>query len=692
MPLSLRNNRIRRIFGAYRKVLVVAAKVFDTYNVVDYNLGERAEDLPSSSAASPLRPSGLSKLSTEFLCLKAETSMLSSRLPLSRVLASSRPFRPPNLTQKIPRLRLFTQNSQLLLLSPATPRPQLPYLHAPFFIRPPGSLIRSKFQHQLSRLLTTERQLYFKDQMWKAATYIVYSGTMIILLLISMWGFLQEREERLHPSPPTWTFWSRVYYRDAWSEVNMAMNGTGVVHWVASGLHFSKLLSRLEDAFTDGSNLHPILGEEGDEYVPGVGKTGFDVSSKPEPWRRGYHATIMGCARAAERSEGWVRDITRNKAFAPEAVIGPSNPRPKPLPLGGQNAPLEENCVPIFERPEVYYMKILTTQGFTTRQRLDAALACADYLDFKGLHSSAEEMYDWGLDIAMGAVPLGANNVADTKSGIISADAKHVSSNLLLATTSLAMHHARNTNLATALPIFLSILRARRQLPSVPASDQTVSEASAPENKSSTLGSLISSIVSIIKTPDYPPPPPTGDEIPARIPVEACEEAAVMAYIGEILFASAPVGSASNNLSRSSRGLSTVLFGNNSRIQNQQSGLSWTRDAVELAETVLSSAPRDDLDTRTKCSECLEVGMGNWSTMVNKLLKEEREKNSSTKQEDGRSGNWFWQGNSTAAEQDGKWQQEASLVEDKMKSVSHLLREEQSKREVAGSTSGYFFI
>lgn len=620
------------------------------------------------------------------------TSMLSPRLPLSRVLSPSRALRPPNSTKQIPGLRLFTQNSQLLLLSPATPRPQLPFLHAPFVIRPPGSLTRSQFQYQLSRLLTTERKLYFKDQMWKAATYIVYSGTMIVLLLISVWGFLQERAERLHPSPPPWTFWSRVYYRDAWDEVDMAMDGTGVVHWVASGLHFSKLLSRLEDALIDGSDLHPILEEEGDIYVPGVGKVGFDISSKPEPWRRGYHATIMGCARAAERSEGWVRDTTRDKAFAPEAVIGPSNPCPKPLPLGGQDAPLEENCVPIFEKPEVYYMKILTARGFTTRQRLDAALACADYLDFKGLHSSAEDMYDWGLDIAMGAVPLGADNVADTKSGIISADARHVSSNLLLATSSLAMHHARNNSLATALPIFLSILRARRQLPSALAFDQTVSEAPVPENRSSSLGSLVSFIMTTLKTPDYPPPPPTGDEVPARVPVEVCEEAAVMAYIGEILFASASVGSASNKLSRSQGGSSTILSSNDSQTQNQQSGLSWTRDAVDLAEIVLSSAPRDEQDARTRCSECLEVGMGNWSKMVNKLLKEEREKNSPTKQESGRSGNWFWVGNSTAAKQDGSWQQEARLVEEKMKSVSHLFREEQSRREAAGSTSGYFFI
>ncbi len=529
--------------------------------------------------------------------------------------------------------------------------------------------------------------------MWKAAKYTVYGWTMVILLFISMWGFLQERLERHHPSPPMWSFWSRVVYRDAWSEEDKDKNGTGVVNWLVAGNCFRKLLSRLEDPTLDGYDLHPILEEEGDIYVPGVGKTGFDISLKPEPWRRGYHAAVMGCARAAEHLEGWVSDSTRNIAFPPEVVIGPSNPRPKPVKVGSATAPLEENCVPAFEKPETYYMKILTTRGFTTRQRLDAALACGDYLDFKGLHSSAEEMYDWGLDIAMGALPVGVDNAADTKSGIIKADASYVSSNLLLATTSLAMHHARNNNLATALPVFLSILRARRKLPSTPTVSQSKSEVPALETDKSALRNLVSYVVSLLASPTYPPPPPTGDEVPARTPLQICEEAAVMAYIGEILFASASLGSVSSALSGNSK-RSLFSSDNGSRLHNQESGLSWTRDAVDVAETILLSAARNDPDARSICLTCLEVGVGNWSKMVNKLLREERGKESTTQQNRGNSANWFWGSSSIPDKEKGeiKWQLEARLVEEKMKSVNRLLREEQSRKEAAGSTSGIFFV
>lgn len=620
--------------------------------------------------------------------------MFTQRLMLSRIISSSRPLRSPNPTKQTTGLRLFTQNSQLLIISRATLRPQLPFLHGPCSIRAPTSLARGQFQYQVSRLLTTERKLYIKDQLWKAAKYTVYGWTMVILLFISMWGLLQERLERHHQSPPMWNFWSQVIYRDAWSEEDIQRNGTGVVNWLLAGNGFRKLLSRLEDPSIDGFDLHPILEDEGDIYVPGVGKTGFDISSKPEPWRRGYHATIMGCARAAEHLEGWVRDTTRNMAFPPEVVIGPSNPRPKPVKVGTAAAPLEENCEPAFEKPETYYMKILTTRGFTTRQRLDAALACADYLDFKGLHSSAEEMYDWGLDIAMGALPTGVDGVADTKSGIINADASYISSNLLLATTSLAMHHARNNNLATALPVFLSVLRARRKLSSTPTPSLSKSEYPAWENDTSVLRNLVSSVASLLVSPAYPTPPPTGDEILVRTPVEMCEEAALMAYIGEIIFASASLGSAPNTVSGSSKRSLNFSSDNGNKSQNQQSGLSWTRDAVDLAEAILLSGARDDPDARTKCLECLEVGMGNWSKMVNKLLREEREKESPTQQNSSSGGNWFWGGSSITVEEgkDVKWQQEARLVEEKLKSVNRLLREEQRKKEAAGTKSGLFFF
>ena len=614
--------------------------------------------------------------------------MLSRWLPHPRLSSSQRPLRLSKNWQKARSLRLFTQRSQLLLISPPSTRPQLPYLHTPSDIWLPISLSRSQFQYQLSRLLTTERKLWLKNEVRKGAKYTVYGWSMIFLLMTAFWASMQERTERYHPSPPMWTMLSRISYRNAWSEEDLGLSGKSAANWIGSGQYWHRLLSRLEDASIDGPNLRTTSGEERNTYVAGIGKTGFnvgkeglDISSKPEPWRRGYHAAIMGCARAAEHADGWVRDTTNNTAFPSEFVIGPSNPRPKPVPLGSGAAPLEENCVPCFDRPETYYMKILNTRGFTTRQRLDAALSCADWLNYKGLQSSAEDMYDWGLDIAMGAVPVGFDGVADTSSGVINANSQHVTSNLLLATTSLAMHHARNGNLATALPAFLSVIRARRQLLPCPESASNTAEASAREKPTSTLRSIISFLSSAIISPPYPPPPTTGDEIPTRTSEQICEEAAVMAYVGEILFASASLGSAPGTSSRDS-----------SKTQNRQSGLSWTRDAVDVAERVLLSVSGDNSAAKQKCSECLEVGMGNWSKMVNKLLEGEIEKKRSAQSKNSSGMSWFWGKNNNVIVEEEKWQQEARLVGEKMKSVDRMLRQEQSRKEAADSKSGWFFI
>ena len=140
-----------------------------------------------------------------------------------------------------------------------------------------------------------------------------------------------------------------------------------------------------------------------------VGKTVFDVSAKSEAWKEGYYGCLMGGARAAENLEGWVRDTTRNIAFPGEMMIGPSNPRPKPVPYGAYSAPFEENCVEAFESPETFYRKILETKGFNTRQRLDTAIAYADWLDFKGLPVKAKAIYDFALNEAVAALPPGVD-------------------------------------------------------------------------------------------------------------------------------------------------------------------------------------------------------------------------------------------------------------------------------------------
>ena len=562
--------------------------------------------------------------------------MSSHRVPLARLLPSSRPLRPPNTTKQLPSPRLFTQNSQLLLVSGVTPRPHLPFLHPATGGRSSTVLPRKKFQRQLFRLLTTERKLYLKDQLWNGARYTLYGWAALGLIGVMAFGMHNEILERQFPSPPEWRMITRINYRSAKSQEQLDPNGTGLTDWSSTGNAYRLLLGRLENPSIDGQALRPVLQDEGDICVAGLGKAGLDISAKSEPWRRGYYDCLMGAAKAAENRDGWVCDTTRNIAFPPEVVIGPSNPRPKPVPYGAKSPPLEENCVPAFEPAQTYYMKILTTHGFSARQRLEAALAYADWLDFKGLSATAEEMYDWGVDIAMGALPEGINNVIDIKTGVINSDATYISLNVLLATTSLAFHHARNNNLAAALPIFLSVLRARRRLPA-PISPSPVDHKS---RNASTVSRFFDFARSLITAPSYPLAPPTGDEFPFRTPLAMCEEAGIMSHIGEILFASGSASSVAKAPSKTAIASSIPSKTTAGDLQNRQSGLSWTRDAVDVAEATLASANKDDEETRDKCSECLAVGMDNWSVMVAKMLKDERQAKHLSQQNV--SGSWLW--------------------------------------------------
>lgn len=489
-------------------------------------------------------------------------------------------------------------------------------------------------------------------------------------------GFQTEVAERRYPTPSEWTFMTRMRYRVAQGTENPDSDETGIIDWSSIGKTYQDLIERLEDPSIDGQGLRPILQDEGDIYVEGLGKAGLDISSKSEPWRRGYYTCLMGAAKASENRDGWVRDTTRNVVFPIEVVIGPSNPRPKAVPFGAQPAPLEENCVPVFEPAEKFYMKILTTHGFTSRQRLNAAIAYADWLDFKGLTSTAEDMYDWGLDIAMGSLPVGVNNVIDIKTGVINSEAKYVSSNMLLATTSLAVHHARNNNLAAALPIFLSVLRARRQLPG----PDSLSVLESSSNFESLPSSILSFFKSLIMTPPYPPPPSTGDEVPARTPAALCEEAGIMTHIGEILFASSSTPSLTKPPSNTSIGPRIPSTSTTSQLQSQQSGLSWTREAVDLAEETLISAEKTDEEARDKCSECLTVGMENWFTMVNEMLKTERQAAPKPQQ---MTGSWFW-GPRSEAEGLARWAQESKLVEERSGRVRRLLSKEEDRKASSG--------
>lgn len=610
-----------------------------------------------------------------------DTAMLTYRISVWQGLPRNRPprFFVRN-KQRQPSPRQFTQDSQLLFVSPIIPRPQLPFLHSPSTSRSQPNISRSRFQYQLARLITTDQKLYIKDQLRKGARYTVYGGAALVLFAVLNLGVQDEILNRRYPSPEEWSFLSRMNYRLSRNE-EVPSEETGLVDWSQVGSGYQQLLERLEDASIDGKDLRPILQEEGDLHIAGLGKAGLDISSKSEHWRRGYHECLMGAAKASENRDGWVTDTTKNVTYPPELVVGPSNPRPRPVPFGAGSAPLEENCVPALPPAETYYMKILTTSGFTSRQRLDAALAYADWLDFKGLTSTAEDMYDWGLDIAMGALPDGTSNVIDIKTGIINERSSYVSSNVFRAAGALAYHHARNNKLSAALPIFLSILRAGRNLP------EELQKSSPPPEKDANLWSSVSTFVKwVILSPPYPTALPTGDEMPARTSATVCEEAGVMSHIGEILFASTATPSSVGSLSDPSLSASSSSF---ERLQNQHSGLSWTREAVDIAEATLKAADKDDIETRDKCTECLAIGVENWSTMVETMLKNEKLAAPAAKTNK----TWFW-GKSTEVEDHdmNRWESELQTVNERLRSVRKLLIKEEERKSSKGLFATLFSI
>ena len=538
-------------------------------------------------------------------------------------------------------------------------------------------------------------------------------------------GVQMETLDRVYPAPREWSLTTRLWYSWACNLANEKTNGRGIVDWARVGSEIADVLRVLEyPKKKEGNDIQATLQDDGQIYVEGVGKAGLDVSLKSEPWRRGYYDVLIHLARAAENLDGWVRDTTRNIAFPPDVVIGPSNPNPKNVPYGAAHPPLEENCVPAWDPPEVYYMKLLTTQGFSTRQRLDAAIAWADWLDFKGLKESAEATYDWALDIAMGALPIGANNAVDIKTGIISADATYVSQNLLHACTALGTHHARNNDMTQGLPILLSVLRARRTLSDTSQLGKAMMEAETSVKVPFTISNTISpekgftessawswyeSLKTLIMAPQYPPAAPDYDLPPiANSPDALCAEATLTAHTGEILFAGASYLSQLTSFSPPGKQGALVTVHSSSQtakdLETQASALAWTREAVDLAQLALidintADAKRrrkpspSETETRRRCQECLEMALRNWETMLERITREQSAMASQVslgKAKPGSGGRgWFslWgreDGKGDAVGGMARWEQERMMLDERKPELKRLLEDMQQADEVRG--------
>lgn len=467
-------------------------------------------------------------------------------------------------------------------------------------------------------------------------------------------GVVQNFGAFMYPAPDEWSMITSYRYRQAFLQELYDVDNNGgerrALHtdWGKVGDKHLLTLARLEDQDGDGKGI--VKQDEGENSVDGVVQLGYDITAKSEEWRRGYFDVLMGCGRAAEHMDEHVRDVTRNLVFAANTVIGPSNPYHRPVKHWQKHAPKEGDCVTAFDPPEKYYLRILTTSGFNEKQRLDAALAYASWLDYKKTPIAAEEMYNWALEIALSTQTqfAGVQPIVDPKTNILNPSTGiHPNENVLDTVTAIAKHHAQIGNVSTAVPILLSLLRARRSLPEKPKTRQ---EELIPEPPTPT-DEIFEFLRIFYAEMPFPRPPPDGSDPPIRNRTsQLCEEAALMAYIGEILYTSPSSEGGSSAISSTGSG----------KTSSKEDGLAWTREAVDIAEEQLrkerrvlyrSTIVRRNVGKPT-CERCLVVGLENWDNMVRLLAdvekreqeekeREEFEKRRKVREAGGKAKGWF---------------------------------------------------
>lgn len=407
------------------------------------------------------------------------------------------------------------------------------------------------------------------------------------------------------------------------------------------------VLDRLEDENRDGKDVKDL--------GPGAPPGAKDISAKSEAWRRGYYEALLLCSKASEHVEGWVLDKKRKTVFPADLVRGPSNPNPKPIPPGAMSPPREEDCVPTgFPVPDECYLKLLATKGLTTKQRMDAALAYANWLEHKGALGPAAIMYEDALNLAVDEASSKAPAsppLLDPKTLTLNDKAgRPPSANLLSSLTAVATFKARHEDVSSALPILISILQARRSLPSkAPPNRDDEMNAFYSRTKSS-----LQKAIDFVSPPAYPPPPPDGSNPPIRDnSKELCEEAALDLHIGEIMFTM--------------------------QASTREQGWAWTREGVDLAEEqlhkVLEDRKKDGLEAKKTCRECLAAGLSNWATMVRQMAREEE---AATAVAGGAKSTAGWLGlwsESAVKENVGRWAAEEKLCEERTRRAQAMLED-----------------
>ncbi|KAI5293001.1 hypothetical protein KEM52_005917, partial [Ascosphaera acerosa] len=526
--------------------------------------------------------------------------------------------------------RRFTTNSPLLLVPPSSQallRPQLPFLHSPSSLRQPLLLQQQQQQQQqlARRPISTDHRSYYQ-KIYEGLKVAVTCYCVVLLYHIGKTGWHQETIEQIYPTPREWSLWSRWRLRTARSLQEPGRFGQLAVDWVKVNTLYAELLARLEDDAIDGGGITVVAeGEDGQKV--------YDVRARSAEWKEGYFQALMGAGAAAEKMDGWVRDTETNDVGPAEYVRGPSNPStsasPKPnrrasaalrhMSTGEVPVLREEHCVPAFKSPGAYYTAVLHTDGFRDSQRLDAALAYADWLEYTGSSDDAARMYGTAMDIATAALGADTAKVVDATTGTLRPGAEAaVNENVLRASTAMAIHRVRQGDVANALSAFLSILRTRQALPESMPRDLLSGGAHGGPGAADEEETLFSKALARLKEAAYPMPTTTGAEPATRSVLTACEEAGLMVYIGEILFAASAASS------------------------SQLDGLAWTRDAVDLAESsLLALSDEHDEDVMRalqrpsgsmnrasppdRCRDCLRAGLDNWARMVRRLVRRAEE-------------------------------------------------------------------
>ncbi|KAG5928630.1 hypothetical protein E4U53_002609 [Claviceps sorghi] len=501
-------------------------------------------------------------------------------------------------------------------------RPSLPFLFVP------------KASPSVARSFTSERKRWFKHEAKLVARYTLTLWGLVACIVVIFFAVNEETAEREYPTPHEWNYLTRKFLRDA---LGFRDAKNGEVNW-ARCLELARgVVIRLEDPKLGGDKVLKLS----DKVDPSLEVPGefinCDISAMSEEWRRGYFEAIMLAAKAAEHVDGWVRDTERNIVCAPEFVVGPSNPRPKPIPPGQPHAPREEVCEPAYPSAEHWYTKILTTVGLSARQKMEAALEYATFLEFKNRQEGANALYE--LALAEASAGLEPSELPyDTKTLILKNNGGPVPSlNVLEALTAIANHKARRGDISSALSIYISLLQARRSLPATPPPISRRPAGQQPQ-------SVYEKFVTFFGPPAYPPPGPDGTEPPWRDPYERCQEASLNLYIGEILYATS----------------------------SKDEGLAWTRDGVDLAEEQLRAvgAASKDRETKRVCRECLSTGLDNWSVMVSRLAREQAAREGAASASSMFS---FWGGPSSEA--DGRWAAEEAVVQERTRRTRELMED-----------------